>query len=280
MRKRKRTYYNEIREREPKHLLLKSIKAFNRITLILIALGLVSLFGYQVYIWALQTPFFEVKQMRIRGNQHLSRERILELAQIEPRCNLFLLQAGEIEERLSENCLIREATIRRRWPCGILIIIEERQPIAFLENNAGLIDDEGVFLPSLSPDHYLGLPMVSGIDVEGEEYGLPLQSEKVRWVIFFMGELAQKCPGLSVTLDRIDIRDPDHPLLYTGARSVPIKVGGRDCFSRLGGLPLVFADLERKGVDAECIDVRFKDQIIVKRKMKRSMGLESKAVKG
>ena len=280
MSKRKRTYYNEIQERESRHILLQCMKAFNRMTLVLILLGSVALFGYHLYQWALSAPMFELKRITVRGNHLVSEEMVLGLTGVAPRWNLFRLNTDEIQERLAENCLIRKAKVRRRWPSGILISIVERQPIACLEHSVGAVDDEGVLLPPLSPEKCVEIPILTGIDVGDELCGQPLQSEKVRWAISFLRTVSERCSNVSSEIAEIDMSDVDQPFFYSKGKDIPIRIHGTDCCSRLASLPAVFTDLERRSIVAEYIDVRFKGQIVVKPKMNMSMGLESQAVKG
>ena len=280
MNRRNKTYYNEIQEKEPGHWLLKGIKAFNTFTLVLFASGLVVLMVHQVYMWALTTPFFELKHITISGNEFVSEEQILHQAKIKSQCNLFRLPVRDIEVRLMENCFIRKVMIRRRWPSGILVSVEERKPIVLLENNMGAVDAEGIFLPSLSPDQSGGLPTLSGIDVEGEAVGCPLEAEKVQWAVAFLKEMEERCADSLFKIDEINVRDVKHPLLYVEANRIPVRIGGSDCFARLKHLPVIFADLDEKGIEVEYIDARYHNQIVVKEKMNMSMGLESLAVKG
>jgi cell division protein FtsQ len=266
MKKRNPTFYNEVHEREPRHLFLKGIKAFNRAAMVLIAVGVVSLVGHQIRQWALHSPMFELKHVRLRGHDLLSEEEIVTLARIEPRCNLFLVDAGEIRERLVEQCYIRTARIQRRWPATLQISIQERRPVAFIMDAHGSIDEEGVFLPPLSSDGPVHLPILSGIDVKTANYGTLLESEKIRWALYFLRETAEVCEDGTLEITNVDISDADDPLLYINGSNVPIRVNGADCRSRLKPLPWVFADLKRKSIAAEYIDIRFDGQIIVKPK--------------
>ncbi|MFQ6091143.1 MAG: cell division protein FtsQ/DivIB [bacterium] len=279
-RTREKTFYNEVHERESRHILLGWIKAFNRITLALVALGLVALLGHEVHRWALQTPIFELKRITVRGNHLVSEETVLGLARIEPRCNLFRIDVGEIRERLAENCFVRRAEVQRRLPSSLVISIEERKPVALLESDGGTVDEEGVLLHPLSPEQWPGLPVLSGVDLGDEECGEPLQSEKVRWAISFIRAMAEMRPSPPFGIGELDLSDIRHPLLYPAAKGVPVRIGGAGCLSRLASLPVVLADMERKGIEAEYIDARFLGQIIVRPISNRDVGLESPPVKG
>ena len=276
----KKTYFNEIPARESRHLLLKGLKAFNLITVLSVALGLLALTGRQGYQWALQSPLFQMKDIAVEGNRIISEERILSLAGIDPQCNIFLFDVNAAEKRIAEDHFVREVKVKRRLPSKVVISIEERVPLVFLENFGGMIDGESVLLPPLPVEHWPDLPILTGVDMNVEGYGEPLQSDRLKWVISFLKDMSALKSRIPLEISEIDVSDVHHPLLYTGDGAVPIRIGGTGSLSQLISLPLVLTDLDRKGIEAEYIDVRFSDQIVVRPKRNTNMGSESKVVKG
>ncbi|UCE17541.1 MAG: FtsQ-type POTRA domain-containing protein [Gemmatimonadota bacterium] len=280
MRSTKKMYFNEIAVREPRHVLLALIKAFNRTTVVVTVLGFLALMGHHVYTWALQTPFFEIQEIRVRGHHIISEERALSLIGIEEDCNIFRCDVDAVERRVAQDPFVRKADVKRRLPSKLLLSIEERKPLAFLADMIGMVDDEGVLLPPIAPEQWSDLPLLTGIGVEKIRFGEPLQSEPVAWAVSFLKAAAALNSNGALEITEIDLSDMAHPLLYAGDRSVPVRIGVTGSLSQLTSLPVVLADLERKGIEAEYIDVRFSNQILVRPRRFTNMGLESKAVKG
>jgi cell division protein FtsQ len=280
MYKRKSTYYNEIQRRESRHILLRCIKAFNGMTLAFFILGLVALSGVEVYRWALRASFFQVQKIVLKGNDLLSDETILAFAQIESRCNIFRIEMSGVRRRIGEEHFVRKVDVKRRLPSQVIISIEERKPVAVVEKMSGMIDEDGVFLPLLTHERVSSLPVISGCDAEEGNYGEPLHSEPMRWAVSFLKEIAALGPKAPLEISEIGLDDVHHPLMYVRNWRVPIKIGKSGYRAQLISLPVVLADIERKGIEAEYIDIRYADQIIVKPKTGQNMGLESRAVKG
>jgi hypothetical protein len=76
------------------------------------------------------------------------------------------------------------------------------------------------------------------------------------------------------------VRDLAHPFVFIQASDIPLQVSDWRSISQLGEVPLVLADIRRRKIQAEYIDIRYRDQIIVKVKEAQEMGLESQAEKG
>ena len=83
---------------------------------------------------------------------------------------------------------------------------------------------------------------------------------------------AEICSAGDLNFTSLDVSDAKNPLLYLYGMSAPIRLGGLDCLSMLPSLSLVLSDLERKGIAAEYIDLRFHEQIVVKPKSSRRAG--------
>lgn len=60
--------------------------------------------------------------------------------------------------------LVRTASVARRWPDRLAVVIEERQPAAIFSTSAGrvVIDVEGQVLDGLDPARFPQLPLISG----------------------------------------------------------------------------------------------------------------------
>jgi len=271
----KSAYFNEIRPRESKHILLTWIRIFNWSTLAFVAVGVAALFGHEAHRWCLQAPLFRLKKVSVQGNRLLSETLVLDMSGIQIGCNIFLINVATVKRRLEEHYLVRRADVGRRLPSSLVISIEERNPTALLENDRGTLDDDGVLLPPLPSELRSDLPLLSGIESGSEEYGDTLRSEKVRWAISFIREIAEAQPTAPFEVSEVDVSDFHRPLLYVGSREIPVRIGHDGSLSQLDVLPVVLADVERKGIEPEYIDVRFEGQIIVRPKVNGTVGLES-----
>lgn len=219
---------------------------------------------YQGYQVVLKSPLFRLEEIVVQGNQSLSEEKIVSLVGVKTGRGLFEVNLGEVEARLLSNPLIREARISRRLPSGLLISIEERKPVAWI--NAGSlygIDREGVLLPPFEPMVMPDLPIITGLKVEGTSFGARLDSDGLDLALEFLDWITQAIPGLVDQISEVDVSNPRNIRLYT-IRGEQVQVGETVDLEKMVSLAAVLEDLKGKGIMAEYIDLRFGDQVIVK----------------
>jgi cell division protein FtsQ len=94
--------------------------------LFLVALVVAVLLGYVGASW----PGFRPKHVRVVGNVIVSTQEILAQANINPRGNVWLQNAGAIARRVEEIPYVLTARVRRRPPGDVTIAIVERRPFA------------------------------------------------------------------------------------------------------------------------------------------------------
>jgi len=80
----------------------------------------------------LTAPYFKIKEIALQGNNRLSREQILEWANIPLERSIFQVSLKEIAERIALKSQIKKVEIRRILPAKVLILVEERLPFACL----------------------------------------------------------------------------------------------------------------------------------------------------
>lgn len=152
---------------------------------------------------------FEVKEIQWIGLKHLTEKKMGERFQSVLGKNLFKVDIAAIQERLLAHQWIKEATVKKRFPNRILIVVIERKP-ASVEYEKGtlmgetvnfttapyLVDQEGITLQQGGP-FPAKLPRLININPENYADGLAL------------GTLAQNRPGVF-----IDLSDPKNLQVY------------------------------------------------------------------
>ncbi len=280
MNSREMGYGSKASTKESRHLLLRLIRAFNRVTIGLLAAGLVVFCGYNLVLWISNGPLFGLSCIAVEGNKRLSQGEIAGIMSVRPGAPLFHINSADMAQKLEAHCLVRKAHVRRRWPTTLLVAIEERQPVAAFEGKIGAVADDGVYLPPCQSPRCPDLPVLVGVDPGDAEYGDSLTQKEITWALSLLQGVARLKPNLPYSLKQIDVHDFAHPLIYTRQFDIPVMIGNARSLSQLENLPYVLADVRQKNIKPEYIDVRFANQIIVKTKTVTDMGLESQAVKG
>jgi cell division protein FtsQ len=113
-----------------------------------------------------QADQFTARQIEVTGIRRLSREQVLDLAEIGRDTNILAVNLATTRKRLLAEPWIAEATVSRKIPSGLELHITEEQPLAFLEMEGGqgfLINAEGRAFKRQRPGGPDDLPRVQGL---------------------------------------------------------------------------------------------------------------------
>lgn len=127
-----------------------------------------------LYLFMFQSNYFEIKTIKVVGNQILSYNDIKELAMIDYGMNIFKVNPKKIESNLLANPYIRESKVKIQYPDTVEIFIKERQIVAQVKYQKDylMIDKEGVVIKK--DDYNPELPVIEGIKVEKYQIGKKL----------------------------------------------------------------------------------------------------------
>jgi len=139
----RQSYYSRKKRRKVKIPCLKK-----RILgdLILFLILFLSLFYFLFF-----SPFFKIKEMKISGGDIKSASFSTRLLIEKMGKNIFLFSVSKIEKEILKNCPnLKKAELHRKWPAGLVLTLEKRQPIALFclpsepDNCLFFIDEEGI----------------------------------------------------------------------------------------------------------------------------------------
>lgn len=125
----------------------------------------------------LHSSVFDVKKIKVSGNQHFTAEQVQKLADLKVGINLFEFRTGKCEEKLEEDPYIEEANISRNLPSGIEIQIKERQEAAVVQigKQYVLLDRNGIVLQIT--DKMPQVTLLSGFTVASASAGQMLETK-------------------------------------------------------------------------------------------------------
>jgi len=99
--------------------------------------------------WAVAaSPLFHVRDVRVRGNRHLSVSEVVRLAGIGADANLLTVQSNRVVRGLARSPWVRTAEVRRQLPWTLVVTVEERLPVAWVRHPSGVavIAEDGTVL--------------------------------------------------------------------------------------------------------------------------------------
>lgn len=132
----------------------------------IILLTLVFILGYD---YATQTGLLALTKIQVAGNSTLSAEELTSVTGLEPGENLLNLNLAEARLRLLAHEWVKEATVKRDLPGGILIEIDEQEALFCADlGQIFIVNTDGcVFKPALA-ENTLRLPTVRGLNISAE----------------------------------------------------------------------------------------------------------------
>ena len=215
--------------------------------------------------WLARSPRFAVTAIEVSGQSRLTRDDIVAAAGISPGANVFALDPREIVARLEALPLIRHAEVVRNFPDRVTLIVEERRPFTVVHaDRLHWIDEEGVSLGVESRAVALNTPVLSGLHAQDlGRNGRGAASERARSGLVLLHLLLRSKSSLFGQISEIDMSRSEGPVLYT-VDGIEVRLGKDDWEARIGRLQGVLAQLRTARETAASIDLRFRDQIVLR----------------
>jgi len=206
---------------------------------------------------------FKVREIRLRGARFLTQEEAERVLDLSERASVWD-DTRELDTRLEEHPLVKEATIHRRFPGALLLDVVEREPVALFPNpTLEPVDEAGRVLPIDPTLHKLDLPIMAGTGGAGPR---TLTAAELKLLAGEISRLAKGDPEFYSRISdfslnprgevRARISDPAVTLLFRpGLPNVRIETGMK-----------VLEDAQAKFAEREVVglDLRFDDQVVVR----------------
>jgi hypothetical protein len=160
---------------------------------------------------------------------------------------------------------VHSASLRRVGLRSVEIRVEERVPALAVEHGEPWeLDANGVLLEPLQAGVVADVPMLAGPDFSDFGPGSQIQTLEVQRGLAWTAILSDNALRLIGQVSEVDVSDSrlTRLVLLNGVRVIaPVWPNGA---RQLSGLRATLADLAAKGLTPREVDVRFKDQIVVR----------------
>ncbi|MCM1511796.1 MAG: cell division protein FtsQ/DivIB [Oxalobacter formigenes] len=131
------------------------VRLLNTVTRVLLALfAAIVLAG--CFSWLAQQPFFTLKVIQVQeadGNElrHVNAMTIRGIALPRIKGHFFSVDLEAVREAFKAVPWVREVTVRRKWPDGLLVFLEEHRPLGVWGRDGQLLSVKGdVFTANLA----------------------------------------------------------------------------------------------------------------------------------
>jgi cell division protein FtsQ len=199
---------------------------------------------------------------RIEGARYASEAQIAAVFQRDFGRSIYLCPLLERRRQLLAVSWVHEASVSRIWPNRLVVRVQERKPVAFVQFNSaagtrwGLIDGEGVFL---APERNINikLPVLTGMKLNDT-----METRKER-----VGKLKRLQTELGTLMDRVsevDVADTENIRVTTQmeGHGFLLYLGNMNLRQRMENFLNHYVSIRKNMPNAKVLDCRLPDRII------------------
>jgi len=226
-----------------------------------LGLGLLAMFPWGEF----RSRVLVVGRVRVSGLRYLDAAQVQRRSGLAHGQDLLALDLDRARQQVLMEPRVREARVHRAGLRDVEIRVEERVPALLVEHGEPWeIDATGVLLEPLQQGVVADVPLLTGPDFSSVRPGSQVQTVDVRRGLAWTAILSDNALRLAGQVSEVDVSDPGltRLVLLNGVRVLaPVWPNGT---RQLSGLRATLADLAAKGMTPREVDVRFKDQIVVR----------------
>lgn len=203
------------KKKKSNHKILKAT-----IVLILVTIGITA--------GCLLTPAFNLKEIKVSGQERVSKEEISNKLENNFDINIFKLNISKLEKQVEEIPYVKEATIHRKLPNILNVKIEERKPYAIIKylESYVVMDKYGYVLEILKENTYEDLTIIYGIDAEEYTLGQKLSgTEALKYdnIAHLLGTIEKT--NFAYTVYEINYEDTENLVMAIKESAIDIDYG-------------------------------------------------------
>jgi len=216
----------------------------------------------KLYALLYRSSFFKIGNVWVLGNRVFSKEEILKIADIHSLVasgNLWSFPRKQVGQKLMSFGRFKRVSVCLLPPQRVLILVQERKPIALV--NAGAVygmDEKGKIFPLGKREKGLALPLLTGIPVSAVLSCLNLSLVSRCQEIFRAAEEQE----LLVDISEINIADQKNIVMYM-TNAVYIKLGDQNFVKKFYYLKRVWGESLSQQKKVKSIDLRWEGQVVV-----------------
>lgn len=171
-----------------------------------------------------RAPVFAIERITVQGAVHVDRDTIVRRSGIRPGTSILWVNKGDAIRGILEEPWVREATIDRRFPHEVRIVVREREPVLVVDAGGSALwlassDLTWLGAPTVREK---GLPVLRDAPIErAPRPGDPIDVREVANAIAIVNALSEEFRDQirvisAPTLDRTALITADEVTIYVG----------------------------------------------------------------
>ncbi|MBI5892303.1 MAG: FtsQ-type POTRA domain-containing protein [Deltaproteobacteria bacterium] len=221
--------------------------------------------GRIFYQELLNAPFLQIKEININDVKRVSKDEVLELAEIGLGDNIIAVDIAEIKKRIKKHPWVETVKVNRKMPDKLLIDIKERTAAALINlDSLYLIDNSGSIFKRASIEDDVDLPVittdVAKEEIEDDERASSLIIEAIDLIGLLNG---REKFGLDM-VSEIKIDTVYGLTLYAMDSGTRIEIGSNNLQEKLLMFDRVFQEFGSSFSGIESVDLNYGKKVVVR----------------
>lgn len=194
-----------------------------------------------------------VGDVRVYGNESMTKEDVLFDGGITAPVNVFRISTSDLESRLRQDVRVYQAEVKRTFPLYIDVTLTERKPLAAVQEEFGYayLDKSGMVIRTGSSIRGGDLPMITGVKLDNVLLGDMTGSSQVKTALEFLSGLSPQ--GIH-TFSEVNVGNPENIVAYT-RDGIAVRLGdGSSMTARAELAENMVNDVKVRGLSVAYID--------------------------
>ncbi len=192
--------------------------------------------------------YFRIHEIEISGCRTINPEKLRKFAGISYEMNMLSLEPKRIQNSLLQHPWVQSARVKRVWPDGLMISIQEHRPQALLVQKDGkefsYVSSSGVVFATLAKGQELDFPVITGLDSFATEEE---RKKMLATANLFLRLAERNNPNLPAqNISEIHFTKTGGLILYLVEHPFPIYLGNDEIKRKYSQLRRVLEVLYRK----------------------------------
>ncbi len=242
------------------------------------SIGMSCLFS-RAYAALLDAPLLSVDSIEIRGAVKLDRKTILDALGVPKGINMLRLRLDLLAQRLEKLPWVKSAQVALEPNGRLLVILDERKPLAVVMGSSPLLmDEDGWLFLEVKPESYVELPYVTKVGDRKPMVGERVPKEFLEAFRELMKAL-EGASGLDPRFVSEILWDPlEGVSILANPKGTRIHLGEGDLAHKIQRMRLVFKEVERRmGADGlgaiQSVDLSYPDRAYVRGRFQKPQGV-------
>ncbi len=242
---------------------LRSSRKYNLFKILMLYI-VIGFSGWIVFSFMFTSSWFDVSRITFRGNYYLSKDAILEQAEIKGSHNIFHLDIKGTREKILKNPWVQEAVLKKVLPNHLDINIKERKPgaLIYAHNRYYLVTEEGIILErfeQLNTDFRQYL--ITGLDVGNRRPGEVIDNREYLEIQRIIYGLDNLFPG---QFYKIQIISKDEFLIFHSNNKIKVRIeNGEQLINEWYLLESALQKVNQEEIPLQEINMKYKERLLL-----------------